>query len=169
MRSSRIPPQALVTTSVSTPSRPSTRTPKTTRSAGWPSYRCARPFITATGTAATVPTTSVPECPIAVETGQPGISPYGIVTAILDAIGEAAEARAEDDCDPRRHRDPLPDRVDGLVDHADPSATRASKWETTNSTASAGSSVQRTSSRSEGEIIPSSSTRPRIQSSIGSQ
>ena len=45
---------------------------------------------------------------------------------ILDPVGEPAEAGAEDDGGPGHERRPLADRGDGVVDHAEPSATRAS-------------------------------------------
>ena len=59
--------------------------PKTTFAGESPSYRCARPRITATGTPPNVPRTSVPACPMAVATGQPGMSSYGISTVSSSA------------------------------------------------------------------------------------
>ena len=49
---------------------------------------------------------------------------------VLDAVGEAAEPGAEDDRGAGHERRPRADERDRVVDHADPSATRASKRET---------------------------------------
>src|SRR4029077_6893222 len=69
----------------------------------------------------------------------------------------------------RHDRRACADERDRVVDHVDPSATRASNRETIDSTASAGMSVTLTSSRSAVDTSPSSSIRVRIQSSIGAQ
>ena len=118
------------------------------------------------------PRTSVPAWPTAVEAGQPGISPYGISTGVGDRVGEPAEPAAEHDAD----RGPKPgagrDRVDRGVERlaqADPSAARASIISTTRCTASSGSSVRCSSSRSDGDTSPSASISPRTQSSISPQ
>ena len=50
----------------------------------------------------------------------------GDLDPVLDPVGEPAQARAEDDCGAWYERRALADRGDGLVDHAEPSATRAS-------------------------------------------
>src|SRR5277367_4271439 len=76
-----IPPAAFVSSNAFTPARPSTRVGNTTSAAEYPSYKCTRPCITATGTSPDFPITSCPACPTAVERGKPGISAYGIRTA----------------------------------------------------------------------------------------
>ena len=46
-----------------------------------------------------VPMTSSPLCPIAVETGSPGISEYGIRVGVFERLGECAQPAAENDAD----------------------------------------------------------------------
>src|ERR1700722_16538808 len=79
--STLMPPAAFVRIRLRTPARPSTRVGNTTSAAEYPSYKCTRPCITATGTSPDFPITSCPACPKAVERGKPGISAYGIRTA----------------------------------------------------------------------------------------
>ena len=122
--------------------------------------------MTASGTPANVPSTSVPAVPERRRDGPARNLAVRDLDGALDPVGKPAEARAQHDGGPRDERRPRADRGDCVVDHADPSTTRASKWETTNSTASAGASVTRTSSRSAGDTSPSSSIRVRIQSSM---
>ena len=65
--------------------------------------------------------------PTAVETGQPGISEYGISTRVLELVREPAEPAAEHDADARLERRRLADARDrGVEAHAEPSATRRS-------------------------------------------
>ena len=101
-------------------------------------------------------------------TGQPGISPYGISTA--SSIRSAKPPRPEPSTTAARGTSGVRSRIEAtrVVDHADPSATRASKRETTKSTASAGivGDVHEIEVGRRDRARPRAS-RERIQSSIG--
>ena len=50
------------------------------------------------------------------DAGQCGSSPYGMVTAVAERVGEIAEARPEHDADRRNLGHPRPDRVSRFFD-----------------------------------------------------
>ena len=90
---------------------------------------------------------------------------------VLDRVREPAEAAAEHHADLRAQRASGSDRTERVVDvvQAVPSARRLPSIDVTHVTASSGSSVKRSSSRSPGETSPSASISARIQSSISTQ
>ena len=93
------------------------------------------------------------------------------LVGVLDRVGEPAEAAAEDDTDARPGAALRLERGNRLVElaQAEPSARRWASIDVTISTASSGSSVSRSRSRSPGETSPPTSIRPRIQSSSSRQ
>ena len=70
-----IPPTALLTTISSAPSSLKTRTGRVTCLRAYPSYMWKRPSIATTAAPSSVPQTSRPACPVAVEERKCGISP----------------------------------------------------------------------------------------------
>ena len=58
----------------------------------------------------------MPAWPTAVETGQPGISPYGISTRSSKLVGEAAEPAPEHHADARHELRLLADPAYGVVE-----------------------------------------------------
>jgi hypothetical protein len=74
------PPAALVRSTPRTPMRAIVRTPCTTFSAEYPSYRWTRPCMQTTGTPRTRPKHMFPACPATAGAGMCGKSRYGIFT-----------------------------------------------------------------------------------------
>ncbi len=90
----------------------------------------------------------------------------------LDGVREAPEPAPEHDPDGRLHVGLRPDRCEGLpevVAQVEPSSRREPITATIRSTASAGSSVRYSRSRSPGETYPSASISSRSHSTISSQ